>query len=400
MNLSKKIIAIIIAMLFLNEVSFAAKSGGWKFDWSDEFNGTSIDAAVWGYESGYVRNNEDQYYTDRSENSRIDNGNLLIQALQDNWNGHKYTSASRRTSGKKSWLYGKFEMRAKIDIRQGSWPAWWWLPNSGGWPKGGEIDMMEFYKGNLLFNVMDGNKTWTSKTKGVSSLGGSDWAAQFHVWTWEWDSTKIDISLDGTLMNHYILSKADGTGPSGANPFRKPGYMLVNQAIGGNNGGDPSKTVFPVEYRVDWIRIHTWNAGTSFTLTVTGGTGGGPYITATHASITALPPKKGEVFDKWVINSGNPTIDNPQGASALLTMPSEDVKVTSSYKKSTSVKQPFSPITLKKLEQNGSTTVYTILGRRVVSTDREGHGLLSRLPSGVYIITRTGHCPAVPIMKP
>ena len=311
----------------------SALVGGWKFSWSDEFSGPAIDTSVWGYESGYsIRNKELENYTNRPENSRIDNGNLLIQALRDNWNGHEYSSASRRTMNRKSWLYGKFEMRAQIDIRQGSWPAWWWLPNTGGWPKGGEIDMMEFYQGKCLFNVMDGSGKWQSPTKAVSSLGGSLWADNFHVWTWEWDSTKIDLSLDGVLMNHYPVANADGTGPGGRNPFRQPGYMLVNQAIGGINGGDPSGTTFPINYRIDWIRVHTWSNETAYTLTVNGGVGSGPYVPGTSVSITALAPSSGQVFDKWVINAGYPTIDSISAASATLTMTEGDAQVAAVYK--------------------------------------------------------------------
>jgi beta-glucanase (GH16 family) len=326
------LIGTAIAVMFLHAPA-SALVGGWEFSWSDEFSGPAIDTSVWGYESGYsIRNQELENYTNRPENSRIDNGNLLIQALRDNWNGHEYSSASRRTMKKKSWLYGKFEMRAQIDIRQGSWPAWWWLPNSGGWPKGGEIDMMEFYQGKCLFNVMDGNGKWQSPTRTVSSLGGSRWADNFHVWTWEWDSTRIDLSLDGVLINHYPLANADGTGPGGGNPFRQPGYMLVNQAIGGINGGDPSVTTFPINYRIDWIRVHAWSNETAYTLTVNGGVGSGPYIPGTQASITALMPLAGQVFDKWVVNSGSPAIDSMSAASAILTMPSGDIQVTAAYK--------------------------------------------------------------------
>jgi beta-glucanase (GH16 family) len=326
------LIGTAIAVMFLHAPA-SALVGGWKFSWSDEFSGPAIDTSVWGYESGYsIRNQELENYTNRPENSRIDNGNLLIQALRDNWNGHEYSSASRRTMKKKSWLYGKFEMRAQIDIRLGSWPAWWWLPNIGGWPKGGEIDMMEFYQGKCLFNVMDGNGKWQSPTRTVASLGGSRWADNFHVWTWEWDSTRIDLSLDGVLINHYPVANADGTGPGGANPFRQPGYMLVNQAIGGINGGDPSGTAFPINYRIDWIRVHSWSNDTAYSLLVNGGVGSGPYLPGTRASITALTPPVGQVFDKWVISSGAPAIDSMNAASAVLTMPAGDVSVTAAYK--------------------------------------------------------------------
>jgi beta-glucanase (GH16 family) len=377
---------LLISLTILCVSSSQAATGGWKFSWSDEFNGPSVDSSVWGFEKGYVRNNEDQYYTDRTQNSRIDSGTLLIQAIKEKFSGYDYTSASRRSMGKKSWLYGRFEMRAKIDIRQGSWPAWWWLPNSGGWPKGGEIDMMEFYKGNCLFNVMDGSQKWSSKTKSTSSLGGAAWAAQFHVWTWEWDSAKIDISLDGTLMNHYSVANADGTGPSGANPFRKPGYMLVNQAIGGNNGGDPSGTTFPVEYRIDWIRVHTWTDSSAYTLTVKNGVGSGPYIAGTLASITATAPPSGKMFDKWTAASGSPAIDKPTSPTARLTMPAADVEVTATYKTSSLILHPFSSA-MRLSFGNEPSAIYTVSGRKIAQSINDRFAK-SGLPSGIYIKTR------------
>ena len=193
-------------------------TGGWSFSWSDEFAGPAVDAAVWGFESGYVRNEEAQYYSNRAENSRIEDGKLLIRALRDNWSGHEYTSASRTTRGKKSWKYGRFEIRARIDVRAGSWPAWWWLPNSGGWPKGGEIDMMEFYQNKCLFNVMDGNGKWTAPTRSLASLGGARWAEEYHTWTMEWDSTRIDLSLDGVLINHYRWTMPMGRDRTASTP--------------------------------------------------------------------------------------------------------------------------------------------------------------------------------------
>ena len=367
-------------------INSADSVGGWQFSWSDEFNGPTVDPATWGYEIGYVRNNEAQYYTSRTENSRIDNGNLLIQALRDNWSGHAYTSASRITSGKKSFLYGKFEMRAKIDIRQGSWPAWWWLPNTGGWPKGGEIDMMEYYKNKCLFNVMNGNAEWFSQTRSISGLGGDLWAANFHVWTMVWDSTKIDLLLDGTLINHFLLSNADGTGPNEVNPFRQPGYMIVNQAIGGTNGGDPSNTTFPVNLRIDWIRVYKWINAASYKLTVKGGVGTGSYIPGTQASITALMPASGMVFDKWVVTSGNLIIADSLSPSTVITIPSADATVTATYTASTyaysdhpagvkifelsqNYPNPFNPNTLisYQLPANSyvSIKIYDILGREL-----------------------------------
>ena len=310
-----------------------AATGGWQFSWGDEFTGPNVDSTVWGYEIGNIRNNEAQYYTNRIENSFIDNGTLHIRALRDNWNGHQYTSASRTTRNTKSWLYGRFEMRAQIDIRTGSWPAWWALGFDEPWPVCGEVDMMEYYQNQCLFNIMDGKRAWYSPRKSISDLGGDRWVAQFHVWTWEWDSTKMDLSLDGNLINHFLVSKADGTGRNGINPFRQPMYMIINQAIGGSMGGDPSHTDFPIDYHIDWIRVHVWKDTTSFALIVRNGTGSGPYIAGTKASITALPPSPGQVFDYWAIDQGIPVIGDSLAPSALLTMPAGKASISARYKK-------------------------------------------------------------------
>lgn len=309
-----------------------ARAAGWESNWSDEFNATAVDGATWGFETGYVRNEEDQYYSNRTENSRIENGALVIEALRDGWNGHAYTSASRTTRGKRSFKYGRFEIRARIDVRAGSWPAWWWLPDAGGWPKGGEIDMMEFYQGKCLFNVMDGNGKWTSPTRTVASLGGGRWAAEYHTWTMEWDSLRIDLFLDGEIINRYDVRLADGTGPNGGNPFRLPGYMILNQAIGGINGGNPSGTDFPVRLQVDWLRVHKWSEGTGRKLSVTGGAGSGTYLSGTLASLTAGLPPAGQTFDRWRVVSGTAVLDDAAAPSARLAMPALDVSVEATYK--------------------------------------------------------------------
>lgn len=360
-----RLTASLSALLFASQAPLWA--AGWKFAWSEEFTGPTVDSSLWGYETGYVRNQELQYYSRRTENSRIEDGKLLIEARRDGWEGHAYTSASRTTRGKKSFLYGRFEMRARIDIRKGSWPAWWWLPNSGGWPKGGEIDMMEFYQDKCLFNVMDGNQRWTSPTRSITSLGGPRWAEEFHTWTMVWDSTRIQLSLDGVLMNDYEVSDADGTGPSGANPFRRAGYLILNQAIGGTQGGDPSGTAFPVRFQVDWVRLHTWSAEGSRTLAVTGGTGGGAYVVGTAASITANWPAAGQVFDKWVVVSGNPVIDDAASPSARLTMPDGDAAVAATYRVgSVSAIRPLRAAPLPEEGALGALSVYDVRGRKVL----------------------------------
>jgi len=245
--------------------------------WSDEFN---VDGApnpnYWHYEEGYVRNNEDQYYTNgRLENARIENGHLIIEAKKDNWQGHEYTSASLITSGKITYKYGKFEIRAKIDTRSGSWPAFWALGESGEWPSNGEIDIMEYYNNQIHANVAWGTETrwqahWDSQTRNIADLG-TGWADQYHIWSMEWTPDFINLYVDDILINTTDLSQTiNGSISNIENPFHQGFYILLNQAIGGNNGGDPSNTSFPVSYVIDYVRIYqpgncnldcNWNEG-------------------------------------------------------------------------------------------------------------------------------------------
>jgi beta-glucanase (GH16 family) len=148
-------------------------------------------------------------------------------------------------------------MRARIDTRPGSWPAFWTLGAKGGWPEGGEVDIMEYYRGMVLANVchgLKGKQKWVDTKMPLEKLGGEKWSKEFHVWTMEWDSKRIDLYLDGKLLTHFNV--ADDDEPGKDNAFRKPHYMLINQAIGGTNGGDPSKTDFPVKLEVDWVRVY------------------------------------------------------------------------------------------------------------------------------------------------
>ena len=245
---------------------------GYKLVWSDEFNSDGTpDPKNWNYEKGFVRNNELQWY--QANNASVKGGLLTIEGRKEqvtnpnysasgsDWKTTRqyaqYTSTSMTTSGLQSWQYGRLEMRARIPTSAGMWPAWWTLGVSGEWPSNGEIDIMEFYKGNVLANVACGTATrwtakWDSSTKAISSLG-ANWSSSFHIWRMDWDDQNINLYLDDTLLNGVALSNmlnSDGT-----SPFKQKVYMILNLAIGGDNGGDPSGTTFPVQYQVDYVRV-------------------------------------------------------------------------------------------------------------------------------------------------
>ena len=249
--------------------TIAVPDGYTKLVWHDEFDvDGSPSTANWGYEQGFVRNEELQWY--QPDNAAVANGMLTITARREtkanpnykagssDWKTNRqnadYTSTSMTTSGKQSWQYGRFEMCARIPISNGMWPAWWTLGVSGEWPSNGEIDIMEFYKGKILANVACGTSTeWQAKWDSASKAVDATWAAKFHVWRMDWDGTQINLYVDDTLMNNAKLS--DMLNADGKSPFMQKAYMIVNLAIGGQNGGDPSGTTFPQVYQIDNLRV-------------------------------------------------------------------------------------------------------------------------------------------------
>jgi beta-glucanase (GH16 family) len=246
-------------------IAHAQKRSGYKLVWADEFNNNGApDSLNWTYEKGFVRNEEAQWY--QPENAICKDGHLIIEAKKVNlpnpnfiegskdWRRNRsqinYTSACLISRGLQSWQYGRFEMRARIDISNGLWPAWWTLGVNKPWPANGEIDIMEYYRGKLLANIacLGNNKKteWFSTTKPTDSLGGKKWASQFHVWRMDWTETYIALYVDS-------LTNKDG---SNFNPFKQPHYMLLNLAIGGANGGDPATTEFPRRFEIDYVRVY------------------------------------------------------------------------------------------------------------------------------------------------
>jgi len=252
------------------------KKEGYKLIWADEFN---IDGppqtGKWKFETGFVRNEELQWY--QEENARCEKGLLVIEGRKEmkpnpnyvdgsrDWRRNRqniqFTASSINTSGKHSWQYGRFVMRGRIDISSGLWPAWWTLGINGRWPSNGEIDIMEYYSKKLLANIACGTTTpnkaeWHSNTFGIDSLGGEKWSSEFHIWRMDWDEHAIALYMDDHLLNKVELIQLMNKDSTNINPFKQPHYMLLNLAIGGKNGGDPSNTKFPNRFEVDYVRVY------------------------------------------------------------------------------------------------------------------------------------------------
>ena len=232
--------------------------------WSDEFNYLGLpDNTKWSYDTGGHGwgNNELQYYTAaRAENARVENGHLIIEARKEDHLGVHFTSARLVSKNKGDWKYGRIEVSAKLPKGKGIWPAIWMLPTKwvyGGWPKSGEIDIME-YVGYLPDSVYASVHTGaynhaigTNKTNGVLRKDLSD---TFHVYAIEWTADKINFFIDEELYHTFDNDKNG----SDAWPFDQEFHLLLNIAVGGNWGGKMGidETVFPQRLEIDYVRVY------------------------------------------------------------------------------------------------------------------------------------------------
>jgi len=230
--------------------------------WSEEFNYDGLpDSIKWSYETGYLRNNEKQYYTyKRSENARVEGGLLVIESRKENWKDFSYTSASINTLGKDSFpVNSRIEIRAKLPSGKGIWPALWMMGtdiNTVDWPACGEIDIME-YLGRTP-GVIYGTFHWQDASRSDSALhrlkGDStrlnDATVNFHIYGVERTADKLSFFVDD---NYFFGFKADSTVKKDL--FRHPYYLLINTAVGGDWGGEIDTTIFPQKYYVDWVRV-------------------------------------------------------------------------------------------------------------------------------------------------
>jgi len=270
---TKYFIISIIAMLFTacsaernTTVPYSGGSGKYtKLVWNDEFNGKGLpDSEKWGYEKGYIRNNEMQYYTvERTENVRQENGLLTITALNDSafidGKIRPITSASIRTKNKGDWKYGRIEVRAKVPSSLGTWPAIWMMPTQqtyGGWPKSGEIDIMEFVgydPHTIYFNLHTEKYNHTKGTGRGTSVECKNPDKEFHVYAVEWFEDHIDWYMDDKKV--FTIQNDEPTWE--AWPIDHEFYLIINFAFGGEWGAQKGVDVssLPQNYYIDYVRV-------------------------------------------------------------------------------------------------------------------------------------------------
>lgn len=286
--MNKRTFLMAFAGLLMQGLPMAAQpnqtSEKWTLVWNQEFDTDgSYDHMVWDAEHGFVRNHEAQWY--QEDNAYQRNGCLIIEARKEHranpmyttsgrrdWRRQRefidYTAASLTTRKSFSFLYGRLEVRAKIPTAGGAWPAIWLLGKDMPWPSCGEIDVMEYYRiggvPHILANAAWGDDqpnhaVWNSKRIPFSHFTEKNptWANQFHLWRMDWTPQSIRIYLDDELLNDIPMSQTvNGSIGQHLNPFTRPQYLLLNLAIGGDNGGKIDDAALPMRYEIDYVRVY------------------------------------------------------------------------------------------------------------------------------------------------
>jgi beta-glucanase (GH16 family) len=233
--------------------------------WSDEFNTNGApDASKWGYDLGNGcpancgwGNGEKEFYTNRPDNVKVENGVLKIIAKKESYEGFEYTSARLLTKGKFDFTYGRIDVRAKLPSGAGTWPAIWMLGaniDAVGWPKCGEIDIMEHWGYNP---TLVSSATHTPSCSGgcpntkVGETVISDYATEFHVYSLEWTADELNFIIDGNLKYSYKPAVKN----SNNWPYNAPQFLILNVAMGGSWFSiDPNFTESVME--IDYIKVY------------------------------------------------------------------------------------------------------------------------------------------------
>ena len=269
----------------------------WQLVWADEFDGTAIDPAKWGFEVDCWGggNNERQCYTASTRNAAVVDGKLLITARRQRATGpalpkalrtagtdpnaeasRDFTSARLTTKGKAAWRYGRIEVRASLPQGQGTWPAIWMLPEAdryGRWAASGEIDILEAVnlgvpyaacpggRENTILGTLHFGGVWPANAQASTEVHAPQVLEGFHTYAIEWQPDRIVWQIDGRTFAERRSSEwwsAGSTAPGA--PFDQPFHLILNLAIGGKlaetrGAGGISDRDFPKRLAIDWVRV-------------------------------------------------------------------------------------------------------------------------------------------------
>jgi|GEM_PF-6320915 len=265
--------------LFFLFLSTPLAAQDWELVWSDEFDGTSLDANKWSFQTGDGcpdlcgwGNNELQWY--QSDNISVSDGLLTITAREEQAGGKNYTSSRIRTINRGDWTYGRFEIRAKMPEGKGLWPALWMLPTDpsiyGVWAASGEIDIVEVLgdKPEEALGTLHYGGSWPDNQKNGATfaLPQGSFSDDFHVFAVEWFETEIRWFIDD--QQYATITNWSSSGGAFPAPFDVDFHILMNVAVGGNLPGNPDATTsFPQAMQVDYVRVYestgTGNTGST-----------------------------------------------------------------------------------------------------------------------------------------
>uniref|UniRef100_T1JF06 GH16 domain-containing protein n=1 Tax=Strigamia maritima TaxID=126957 RepID=T1JF06_STRMM len=253
-------IVVFITFITVNVILLLC-NGEPELIWSDEFDGQSIDRTKWAYYTGKAPNNELEQYTNRTENVFVENGNLVLKAIKEIYNGHNFTSGEIYSQYKGDFLYKTVKVRAKLPYGRGVWPAIWMLPTyykHGPGIASGEIDILELLgdKPNKMYSTCHYGKTWTDRDSKSSnySLPHGDFSDDFHVFSMKWSPDLIRIFVDDVQIINFRPSDVP---KKYTYPFDDYFYIILNVAVGGNWPGSPdASTVFPQVMLIDYVRVY------------------------------------------------------------------------------------------------------------------------------------------------
>lgn len=253
----------------------------WQLVWSDEFdvdgppNTENWNIQEWPPDTV---NREDQAYTARSKNVRVEDGHLIVEAFKEDYEEAEYTSGRIHSSGKQDFLYGRFEARAKPPKGQGNWAAIWMLPsdpfkyatnckdipdwqgndNCDAWPNSGEIDILEhvgYLQGHVHGTVHNRAYYFVNMEQRKGRVIFDDLSDRFYDYVVEWSPDRIDMYVDDTLYFTYMNENKGWR----EWPFDHPFHLIINLAIGGDwgrAGGPIDDSLFPQRLEVDYVRVY------------------------------------------------------------------------------------------------------------------------------------------------
>ncbi|MDV2914836.1 family 16 glycosylhydrolase [Enterococcus faecalis] len=278
-----------------NLVVVEKSESNYEIIWQEDFDKSELDKDTWSYMPGTVGRSEQQNYTTSKNNVNVENGNLVLSVTKrekeesnprkSNGRTIKYDSGFINTSGKKDFLYGRIEMKAKLPKGKGAFPAFWLMGTSYGWPGGGEIDIMELIGAPTTERVENGEIDPTDNARQSNQiiygtphfyyingdvdkdgsydpyeLGGNakiedDFWNEYHIFGIDWSPERIDWYLDGVIYNSMNLV-GDERLEAAARSINRPQILKLNLATGGDWAGDAGDYLADdnTSMTVDWIR--------------------------------------------------------------------------------------------------------------------------------------------------